>query len=102
MGWLVHSWSTFGLWTSHEQTWTHKTHHNLDLGETTTFFLIIFFVFDHGPAPKCHFVLGLPSGNPKMPKIWTLVTLETHNFVCKPPIKVNSKAKLYPLLKAFQ
>ncbi len=31
--WLVHNWSTFGAWTSHEQTWIHKTHHNVNLGE---------------------------------------------------------------------
>jgi hypothetical protein len=30
------------------------------------------------------------------------MTLRAHNFVCRPSIKVNYKAKLYPLLKAFQ
>jgi hypothetical protein len=35
--WLVHSWSTFGARISHGQIRTHKTHHNLDLGEATTF-----------------------------------------------------------------
>jgi len=42
------SWNTFGAWTSHEQTWIHKIHHNLDLGEATTFPFIIFFVINHG------------------------------------------------------
>jgi hypothetical protein len=45
--WLVHSWSTFGVKTSHEQTQTHKTHHGPDLGEATTFPLIIYFVPGH-------------------------------------------------------
>jgi hypothetical protein len=33
----VHSWSTFGVRTSHKQTQTPKTHHGPDLGEATTF-----------------------------------------------------------------
>jgi hypothetical protein len=40
-------WNTFSAWTSHGQTWTHKTHHGSDLGEATTFPLIIFFVPSH-------------------------------------------------------
>ncbi len=44
----MRSWSTFGAQTSHEQTWTHKTHHSLDLGEVTTFPLIVFFLLGHG------------------------------------------------------
>jgi hypothetical protein len=47
-----------------------------------------------GLAPKCHFVLGLPSGSFEIPKIGTFATLEAHNFVCKPLIEVRSKAKL--------
>jgi hypothetical protein len=47
-----------------------------------------------GPAPKGHFVLGLPSESPEIPKIETSVTLEAHNFVWKPSIEVRSKEKL--------
>jgi hypothetical protein len=43
----MYSWSTFGAWRSHEQTWTHKTHHGLKLGEAITFLLIIYSVFGH-------------------------------------------------------
>jgi len=43
----MHSWSTFGARTSHGQTQTHKTHHGLDLGEATTFPLIVYFVPFH-------------------------------------------------------
>jgi hypothetical protein len=46
--WLMHSWSTFGARTNHGQTQTHKTHHGLDLGQATTFHLIIYFVSGHG------------------------------------------------------
>ncbi len=38
----MHYWSTFGARTSHGQIWTHKTHHGPDLGEATTFPLIIY------------------------------------------------------------
>jgi hypothetical protein len=46
------------------------------------------------PAPKCHFVQGLPSGSPEIPKTRTLGTLEAHNVVCTPSIEVRSKVKL--------
>jgi hypothetical protein len=61
-----------------------------------------FFCLATGPAPKCHLVLGLPSGSLEIPKIKTPLTLEAHNFVCKPLIEVRFEAKLYSLLKAFQ
>jgi hypothetical protein len=44
-----------------------------------------------GPTPKCHFVLGLPSGSLEIPKIGIPVTLETHNFVYQPKGEVWSK-----------
>jgi hypothetical protein len=46
--WLMHSWSTFGAGMSHERTQIHKTHHGPDLGEATTFPLIVYFVPGHG------------------------------------------------------
>jgi hypothetical protein len=58
--WLLCSWSTFGAWMNHGPTQTHKIHHGPNLGETTTFPLIV-FCLAIGLAPKCHFVLGLPS-----------------------------------------
>ncbi len=42
--WLVHSWNTFGVRTNLVQPQTHKTHHGPDLGEATTFPLILYFV----------------------------------------------------------
>jgi hypothetical protein len=42
--WLMHSLTTFVAKTSHGQTRIHKIHHAPDLGEATTFPLIIYFV----------------------------------------------------------
>ncbi len=112
--------NTFGAWTTHRQTQIHKTHHDPDLGEATTFPLIVLFMLSHGTntqnvilsqyflcmatrlAPKCHFVLGLPSWSPEIPKIGTPLTLKAHNFVCIPSIKMRFEAKLQPSLRAFQ
>jgi hypothetical protein len=52
---------------SHGQIRTHKTHHCLDLGEATTFPLIVYFVRDHGSNSK----VGTP------------VTLRAHNLCLK-------------------
>jgi hypothetical protein len=46
----MHTLSTFGAKMSHEQPRIHKTHHSLNLGETTTFPLIVYFV----PLHKAH------------------------------------------------
>jgi hypothetical protein len=43
----MHGSGTFGAQMSYEHTWTHKTHHDSDLGETTTFPLIIFSMISH-------------------------------------------------------
>ncbi len=34
-----------------------------------------------GRAPKCHFVMGLPSGSLEIPKVETPTTLGAHKFV---------------------
>jgi len=47
INWLVCSCIILVAWTSHTHTWTHKTHNDLDLGEITTFPLIVFIVFSH-------------------------------------------------------
>jgi len=59
--WLMHSWSTFGAKTSHEQTWIHKTHHNPNLGEATTFPLIVYFV----PLHDAHIQIAFCPRTPK-------------------------------------
>jgi len=76
------------------QTQTHKIHHGPDLGQATTFPLIVLLCLAMGPTLKCHFVLGFPNASFEIPKVEILATLEVHNFVCKPLIEVRSKAKL--------
>jgi hypothetical protein len=67
----MHSWNTFGAPTNHEQTWTHKTHHGSDLGETTTFPLIVFFMHGHGPNNQTSFCTRTPMlGVPKLELLW--------------------------------
>ncbi len=86
----MHSWNIFSAWMNHEHTRTHKTHHCMDLGEATTFPLIIFFVIRHGGY------IQMPFGprTPKIPEIGTCTTLEAHNVFFKPLIEVSSKEKL--------
>ncbi len=93
--WLVHSWSIFVVRTSRGQTSTHKTHHNLDLGEATTFPLIVYYVLGHKISTQMAFC-------PEIPKIGTLATLGAYNFVYKPPIEMRSNAKLQPFSRSFQ
>jgi len=57
----MHSWNIFGAKMNHRHTQIHKIHHGLDLGETTTFPLIIFFVAHHGGCTQMTFFPGLPS-----------------------------------------
>jgi hypothetical protein len=45
---------------NHEQTPTHKTHHGLDLGEATTFPLIVLFVLGHGVNTQMAFCPETP------------------------------------------
>ncbi len=66
---------------SHEQTRNHKTHHGLDLGEATTFPLIVFYVPGHRANTQMSFYLGTPSQVrvPKfmkftLPQLWTPIT----------------------------
>ncbi len=92
--WLVHSWSIFSAQMSHEQTWTHKTHHGPNLGEATTFPFIIFYVFHHRANTQLSFVLRLLSWSPEIFKIATPTTMEAHIFFFRPLIKMKSKTKL--------
>jgi hypothetical protein len=61
---------------NHGQTRTHKIHHGLDLGEATTFPLIVFSRPNHEANTQMSFCPGTP------------VILAAHNFVCRPPIEV--------------
>jgi hypothetical protein len=54
--------ATFDAQTSHGHARTHKIHHNLDLGEATTFPLIVFFMISHEGYIQMSFF-------PKTPKL---------------------------------
>jgi hypothetical protein len=58
---LVHSWNTFSVRTNHGQIRTHKTHHILDLGEVTTFPLIVYYV----PLHEAHIQMAFFPRTPK-------------------------------------
>jgi hypothetical protein len=58
--WLVHTYNIFGAWTNHGQTRTHKTHHDPDLGEASTFPFIVLSVHGHGPCTQMSFCPRTP------------------------------------------
>jgi hypothetical protein len=74
---------------SHGHTQIHKTHHGPDLGEATTFPLIAYFV----PLHEAHIQMTFLFQDSQV-GVLKLSTLEPHNFVCRPPIEMRSKAKL--------
>ncbi len=83
-------------------TRTHKTHHDLNLGETITFPLIVYFVAAH----RAHIQMFFLSRDSQTPK-WesqncqSQVTLGPHNFACR-LLKMKHQAKLQPSSRAFQ
>ncbi len=54
------SWNIFGAQTNHEHTQTHKTHQCPNLGEATTFPLIVLYVISHGGCTQMSFCLRTP------------------------------------------
>ncbi len=92
----------FGAWTNHEQTQTHNTHHNPDLGESTTFPLIVYSMPSHGTSTQMSFCLEILKWESRNSQSWDSHDFGGHNFVCKPSIKMRFKAKLQPSSRAFQ
>jgi hypothetical protein len=90
----MHSWSTFGVRMSHGQTQIHKTHHNPNLGEATTFPLIVYYVPLHEAYIQMAFCPGTLKWSPEIVKVETLATLGPYNFACRPLIEIRFKAKL--------
>jgi hypothetical protein len=75
------------------QIWTHKTHkshHDANLGEVTTFPFIIFFVLGHRTNTQMSFCLRLPSRSPEILENGIFMTLEAHNIMCRPLIEMRS------------
>jgi hypothetical protein len=66
----MHSLNTFGAKTNHEQTRTHKIHQGLNLGETTTFPLIVYFVLLHEAHIQMAFCPGAPKWESQNSHSW--------------------------------
>jgi hypothetical protein len=62
--------NVFGVRTNHEQTQIHKTHHNPDLGEATTFPLIVYFVFGHETSNQMSFCPKTPKWESRNSQSW--------------------------------
>jgi hypothetical protein len=92
---LVHGWAT----NKHKLT---KLTTTLTWGKPPPSSLQYILCLATGPAPKCHFVLGPPSGSPEIPINGILTTLGAHNFVWKPTIDKRFWAKLYLSSRSFQ
>ncbi len=60
------NWNTFGARMTHEKTRTHKTHHNPDLQEATTFPLIVYSLSSRGTNTQMSFCLS---------QLWRPITL---------------------------
>ncbi len=97
-----HSRNTSGARTSHEYTWTHKIHHNLDLEEATTFPLIVFLWHVMRVISKWHFSQDSQVESPPISKIRILAILDAHNFLHRPLIEMRSQVNLYFSFRAFQ
>jgi hypothetical protein len=71
--WLVHNLNTFGAKTSHGQIRIHKTHktpHDPNLGEATTFPLIVYSVVGHGTNIQMAFCPGIPKWESQNSQSW--------------------------------
>jgi hypothetical protein len=77
-------------------TQTHKIHHSLDLGEATTFPLILYSMPLHEVHIQMAFCPGTPKRESRNCQSWDFRDFGAHNFVCRPPIKMKSKEKCSP------
>jgi hypothetical protein len=77
----MHSLSTFGARMRHGQIQTYKTHHGPDLGETTTFPLIVYFVPLHEAHIQMTFCPETPKWGPKISKVGIPTTFGPITFV---------------------
>ncbi len=68
----MHNWNNVNVKINHEQTQTHKTNHDLNLEEGTTFPLIVYFV----PLHEAHIQMAFCPGTPK----WESWNSQNWNF----------------------
>jgi hypothetical protein len=67
--WLIHILEHLGVRTSHEQLWTHKTHHGPNSGEATTFPHIVFSAPFHGTYIQMAFCPKTPKESRNCPSL---------------------------------
>jgi hypothetical protein len=89
----MHSLNIFGAKTNHGQTLTHKTQHGPNLGESTTFPFIVYYVLLHEAHIQMAFY-GTPKWESQNSQSWGSCDFGPHNFVCKPLIEMKFKEKL--------
>jgi hypothetical protein len=94
--WLVHSWSTFGAKTSHEQLGLTRFTMTQTWVKPPPSPLKYILCLSMRPTSKWHFVLGLLNRNPEIPRVGTPMTLGAHNFVCRPWIEMRFKESCSP------
>jgi hypothetical protein len=68
---------------NHGQIQTHKTHHGRDLGEATTFPLILYFVRGHGTSIQMAFLsqnsqVGVLKFPQLLSQLWVPITLHAN------------------------
>jgi hypothetical protein len=98
----MHSWSTFGVRTSHGQLEHTRLAIVRTWGKPPPSPLLYIMRLLMGATSKWLFVPGLSSGSLEIATTWTPATLRTHNFLCTLPIVMRYKAKLYPSSRSFQ
>jgi hypothetical protein len=89
----MHNLNTFGARTNHGETWLYKTHHNLDLGETTTFPLIVYSMLGHKTSNQMAFCLEIPQWKSRNSQSLDSRDFGAYNFVCRPLIEMRFEGK---------
>jgi hypothetical protein len=73
----MHNLGTSSVKKNHKQTRTYKTHHGLDLGEATTFPLIVYFVPLHEAHIQMAFCFKTPKQESQNSQIVTTLALSS-------------------------
>jgi hypothetical protein len=90
----MHNWNIYGAKTSHGQTRTHKTHHGPDLGDFTTFPLILYSMLLHEAHIQMTFCPKILKWESRNCQSGDSHNIGPHTFTCKLQIEMRSKAKL--------
>jgi hypothetical protein len=95
----MRDWNTFNARTNHMHTKIHKIYHGSDLGEATTFLLMVFFVPSHRACTQMSFCLGTPKLG--VPKLRFLQFWEPFIFGPNPRLRWGLKQSCNPCQNIF-